>query len=76
VQGSRLRAQRAGQNLDYPDPKIASVVMTDKKLFFATLRGSTGFVVGNIQARKIPVRPAGFPFLLNFERPPQNVNEP
>jgi len=38
VQGSRLRTQRAGQNLDYPDPKIASVVMTDKKLFFATLR--------------------------------------
>lgn len=33
MQGSRLRAQRPGRNFDYPgpDPKIASVVMTDKK---------------------------------------------
>ena len=33
MQGSRKRAQRAGRNLDYPgpDPKSASVVMTDKK---------------------------------------------
>ena len=55
-------------------PLVFSASSADKKVFFATLRGSIGLAYHNIHARNIPNRHAALPFLRNFERPPKNVS--
>jgi len=53
--------------------------MTDKKLFFATLRVTSRinwFCLWQYSSRKNPYQACRLSVLLNFERPHQNANEP